>query len=84
MVLMAYLAGLATLPALFAGVALGHAWWARHRRSEGASDAPVKLTVLPPALPPSAVQDRPQVNRVSFANRQGPHRHVRGRPPRSG
>jgi hypothetical protein len=83
MVLGAYLAGLLTLPALIAGVALGHAWWARWRRSEGASDAPVRLTVLPPPPPPHP-QDRPRINRVSYANRLGPTRALRGRHPRSG
>lgn len=77
MVMMAYLAGLATTPALVAGVVAGMTWWRALRRSEGHTDGPLILTPVTPPRP-SPPQDRPRINRVSRASVPA-RRSVRGR-----
>lgn len=84
MVLMAYLTGLATPVALAIGVVLGHAWWAKLRRSEGVSDAPVRLRLVEATPPPAPVQAPHVQNRVSYASRLGPNRALRAKPRRTG
>ena len=84
MVLMAYLAGLATPLAALAGVTLGLAWWARLRRAQGLSDGPVKINRPPTTPTPGPPQNRPVQNRVSYASKLGPQRALRAKPRRTG
>jgi hypothetical protein len=84
MVLMAYLAGLATPLAALLGIVGGHWWWAKLRRSEGVSDAPLRLTPQSAPSPAAPAQGRAVQNRVSYASKLGPQRALRGKPRRTG